>query len=45
MIFEFAERSDAEVRSYMNELANQGRYEVSDSVRARFQEKFCRRFL
>ena len=44
MIFEFAERSDGEVRSYMTQLANQGRYEVSDSVRARFQQNFAAGF-
>ncbi|MBU5434824.1 threonine synthase [Pseudoflavonifractor sp. MSJ-37] len=44
MIFEFTGRSDAEVRSYMEQLAGQGRYEVSDSVRARFQENFSAGF-
>ncbi|MBM6869608.1 threonine synthase [Pseudoflavonifractor phocaeensis] len=44
MLFEFSGCNDAEVRSYMDQLANQGRYEVSDAVKARFADQFSAGF-
>ncbi|OUQ24699.1 threonine synthase [Flavonifractor sp. An135] len=44
MLFEYADRNDAEVRSYMEQLAASGRYEVSDAVKARFQRDFAAGF-
>ena len=41
MLFEFSDRDDAEVRSYMEQLSASGRYEVSDAVKARFQQDFA----
>ena len=41
MLFEFSERNDAEVRSYMEQLSAQGSYEVSDSIKAKFQKYFA----
>ncbi|HIY22396.1 MAG TPA: threonine synthase [Candidatus Flavonifractor merdigallinarum] len=40
MLFEYSDRNEATVRSYMDQLATSGRYEVSDAVKARFQEDF-----
>ena len=41
MLFEFSDRDDAAVRSYMEQLSASGRYEVSDAVKARFQQDFA----
>lgn len=41
MLFEFTERDDAEVRTYMEALAADGRYEVSDKVKKQLEKHFA----
>lgn len=41
MLFEFSERNDTEIRGYMEQLATTGAYEVSGSIKSKFQKFFA----
>lgn len=40
LIFDLSGRNDEEVRGYMKSLAEEGRYEVSDSIKAALKEQY-----
>ena len=40
LLFDLSGENDAEVRSYMESLTKEGRYEVSDSIKAALQEQY-----
>lgn len=41
MLFEFSDRNDEEVKGYMDALANDGRYEVSEPIKRRLERYFA----
>ena len=40
LLFDFSGENDEEVRGYMDALAKEGRYEVSDAIKARLNEEY-----
>ena len=44
LLFAFTDRDDAQVREYMKQLADTGRYEVSDKVKDKLQKTFAAGF-